>query len=213
MTSIVLAEDHQIVRQGCKALLEHEPDLCVIGEAKDGVEAVTLVKQLSPDVLVLDLMIPRLHGLEVIRQVVANAKATKVVVLSMHGEEPFVRGALQNGALGYVLKDCSSEDLVQAVRAVVGGHRYLTPMLNDLAIRAFADSEMSTKDGYEKLTHRERLVMHLASEGLNNAEIGEKLTVSPRTVETHRSNLMSKLGLSNQTDLVRFAIRKGFLEP
>ena len=213
MIRIVLAEDHQIVRQGCKALLENEPDLRVIGQASDGLEAVSLVEKTSPEVLILDLMIPRLHGLEVIRQVRALVPSTKVVILSMHGEEPFVRGALQNGAHAYVLKDCSSEDLVRAVRAVMAGHHYLTPILNDLAINVFVNPKVLSEDAYDSLTARERLVLHLAAEGLNNVEVGAKLFVSPRTVETHRAHLMSKLGLRTQTDLVRFAIRKGLLAP
>lgn len=209
MTTIVLAEDHRIVREGLKALLAGEKDIRLLGEAGDGLEAVALVERCKPNVLVLDLMIPRMHGLEVIRRVHAEFSATRVLVLSMHSDEPYVVEALHSGALGYVLKDCVGATLIEAIRSVAAGKRFLSPVLADRAIQAFCGNPREAGvDPHETLTERERLVLQLAAEGLSNPDIGKKLFISPRTVESHRANLMRKLSLRSQTDLVRYAIRK-----
>lgn len=209
MTTIALAEDHHIVRQGLKALLEGEKSFKLLGEASDGLQAVELVARSKPKVLVLDLMIPRLHGLEVIRRVHAEHPETRVIVLSMHSDEPYVVEALRSGALGYVLKDCTASNLIQAVQAVASGKRYLSPVLAERAIEAFYQHPGEPGlDPYETLTERERLVLQLAAEGSSNPDIAKKLFISPRTAESHRANLMRKLSLRSQTDLVRYAIRK-----
>lgn len=209
MITIVIAEDHTIVRQGFRSLLAAQSDFRVVGEAVDGLEALRLVETQQPNVLVLDLMIPRLHGLDVIRQVCGGRADTKVVVLSMHSDQAYVVEALRNGASGYVLKDCTTADLVKAVRDVHAGRRYLSPALADMALNAFiARPGEEQLDVFDTLTNRERLVLQLAAEGFSSTEIGAKLFISPRTAETHRTNLMRKLGLRSQTDLVRFAIRK-----
>jgi two-component system, NarL family, response regulator NreC len=209
MITIVLVEDHTIVRQGFKLVLAADKELKLVGEANDGLEAVRLVGQTQPNVLILDLMIPRLHGLEVIRQVRAANPETRIIVLSMHADEPYVVEALRSGALGYVLKDCTSADLVKAVRDVHGGRRYLSPAIADMALNAFiARPGEQELDVFDTLTNRERLVLQLAAEGNSSTEIGAKLFISPRTAETHRTNLMRKLSLRSQTDLVRYAIRK-----
>jgi len=211
-TTIVLADDHNVVRQGLRALLETEPDFRVVGEAGDGLGAVHLVERLQPDVLVLDLMLPGLSGLEVTRLVRQGSPQTRVLILSMHADEAYVLRALKNGAAGYALKDSSVADLVQAVREVAGGRRYLSPPLSERAIERYAQrAEGVTEDSYEQLTTREREVLHLAAEGHTNAEIGALLGISPRTAETHRANLMRKLGLKSQTDLIRYALRRGIL--
>ncbi len=212
MIRIVLGEDHQIVRQGLCALLEEEEDIQVIGEAGDGLEVLNLVEQLEPDILVVDLMMPGLHGLEITRQVRKRSRRTLVVVLSMHADESYVIAALKNGASGYVLKDSSASDLVMALHEVSDGRRFLSSPLSDRAIEVYMKtSDDGEEDIYECLTNREREILQLAVEGHSNRTIGERLSISPRTVETHRANLMRKLGLKTQTDLIRFALRRGFL--
>ena len=212
MITIGLAEDHHLVRQGFKLVLTAEQDFKLVGEAADGLEAVKLVETKKPSVLLLDLMIPRLHGLEVVRQLKGEQSQTKVVILSMHADEPYVMEALRNGACGYVLKDCTAADLVQAVRTVAAGRRYLSPVLAERALTGYVEHPgASDLDVYETLTNRERLVFQLAAEGKTSAEIAAALFISPRTAETHRANLMRKLSLRSQTDLVRFAIRRGII--
>lgn len=210
--SILLADDHQVVRQGLRALLEAEPDFRVVGEAADGLEATRLVERLHPDVAVVDLIMPGLNGMEVTRQITTRVPETRVVVLSMHANEAYVLEALRNGAAAYVLKDSSAAELVEAVRAVVAGRHYLSAPLSERAIDTYRQrAKEATLDIYEMLTMREREVLHLAAEGHSGPEIASRLSISPRTVETHRANLMRKLGLRTQTDLVRYALRRGIL--
>lgn len=207
--TILLADDHHVVRQGLRSLLESQPDFKVIGEASDGLETVQLVEKLKPQVVVLDLMMPGLNGLEVARQVQGN---THVVILSMHANEAYVLEALQNGAYGYVLKDSTAADLVQAVRAAGEGRRFLSQPYSELAITAYMQRVHATpQDPYQSLTTREREVLQLMSEGNTNAEMSVRLSISPRTVEVHRANVMRKLSLHSQTDLIRYAIKKGIL--
>lgn len=212
MITIALAEDHHLVRQGFKLVLEAQSDFRLVGEAGDGLEAVKLVSKTRPNVLLLDLMIPRLHGLEATRQCRQESPQTRVIILSMHADEPYVMEALRNGASGYVLKDCTAADLVQAVRTVAAGRRYLSPVLAERALSGYVQRPgESDLDVYETLTKRERLVLQLAAEGKTSAAIASALFISPRTAETHRANLMRKLRLRSQTDLVRFAIRRGII--
>jgi len=212
MTTIVLADDHHIVRQGLRALLEANPDFRIVGEAGDGLEAVQLVERLRPKVLVVDLMMPGLNGLEVIRQARKHSDRTRVIVLSMHSNEAYVLEALRNGASGYVLKDSSAADLMQAVSQVIVGRRYLSPPLSDRAIKAYQEkTKDASLDIYETLTTREREVLQLVAEGHTSTQIAAQLSISPRTAETHRTNLMRKLGLRGQSDVVRYALQRGIL--
>jgi two-component system, NarL family, response regulator NreC len=212
MITIALADDHNVVRQGLRALLEVESDFNVVGEAGDGLEALHLVEQLKPNVLVLDLMMPGLNGLEVTRQVTKHSTHTSIIILSMYASEAYVLEALGNGALAYVLKDSSSADLVMAVREVAAGRRYLSPPLSDRAIEVYQEKAKAvTLDKYETLTTREREVLQLTAEGHTNPEIAARLGISSRTAETHRSNLMHKLGLHTQADLIRYALRRGII--
>jgi DNA-binding NarL/FixJ family response regulator len=211
-TTIVLADDHKVVRQGLRKLLETEPGFRIIGEAGDGLEVTRLVEQLQPDVLVLDLMMPALNGLEITRQVRKHSRKTQVVILSMHKDESYVLEALKNGAAAYVLKDSSMEELVTAVHEAAANRRYLGPPLSNSAIEAYIHGASTTElDPYYSLTTREREVFQLAAEGHTNSEIGARLFISPRTVEVHRANMMDKLGLRSQIDLIRYAIKRGIL--
>jgi DNA-binding NarL/FixJ family response regulator len=213
-TRIILADDHHVVREGLRALLEAEPDLTVAGEAADGLTTVHLVERVKPDVLVVDVMMPALNGLEVTRQVVRRSPDTRVIVLSMYSDESYVMEALKNGAAGYVLKSSTRSDLVQAIREVMAGERYLSAPLSARAVEAYVERAKGTEVGaYDTLTSREREVLQLAAEGYTNAEIAARLSISSRTVETHRSAVMRKLGLRRQTDLVRYALRRGILPP
>lgn len=184
----------------------------LLGEAEDGMAAVEMVREKRPDVLVTDLMIPRLHGLEVVKQVRREVKSTKVLVLSTYSDDHMVKEALHNGANGYLLKECSGDEFTEAVKAVASGRRYLSRKLSDRAIDSVGrKAKLDDVDIYETLTSRERLVLTLAAEGHSISAVAEKLFISPRTAETHRANLMRKLSLSSQTDLVRFAIHKGII--
>jgi len=212
MTTIVLADDHRIVRQGLRALLTAEENFKVIGEADDGREALDVVRRLNPDVLVLDLMMPGLNGLEVARQLHRQTPKVGVVVLSMYDDEGFVLEALANGVSAYVLKDSNSSDLVQAVHEVAAGRRYLSPPLSDRAIETYLQmAKTGAMDKHETLTTREREVLQLSAEGHTNSEIAARLGISTRTAETHRSRLMHKLGLHTQSDLIRYALKRGII--
>ena len=210
---ILLADDHQIVREGFRALLEAQPDFEIVAETGDGLEAVRLAEHQKPHVLVVDLMMPGLNGLEVARQISQRLPRTHVVVLSMHANEAYVLEALKNGACGYVLKDASAAELVRAVREANVGRRYLSPPLSEPAIDNYIQRTRNSDslDLYDTLTNREREVLQLAAEGHTNAEIAGRLFISPRTVETHRANVMHKLGLRSQTELVRYALRRGIM--
>jgi DNA-binding NarL/FixJ family response regulator len=211
-TTIVLADDHHVVRQGLRVLLETEPGFSVVGEAADGQETVKLVERLKPDVLIVDVVMPGLNGLEVTRQVRRRSPQTRVLILSMYANESYVLDALKNGATGYVLKDCNAADLVRGVHEVAAGRRYLGPPLTERAIEAYIQKALTkAPDKYETLTTREREVLQLAAEGYNNPEIAVRMFISPRTVEVHRANVMRKLGLHNQSELVRYALRRGII--
>jgi two-component system response regulator NreC len=212
MVTLVLVDDHLIFREGLRALLAGEPDLQVVGEAGDGLEAIQLVERLQPNVLVLDLMMPGLNGHEVACQVSQRVPATRIVVLSMHTNEAYVLRALKSGAAGYVLKGSGATELIQAIREVAQGRRYLSPPLSERAIETYIQkAQGSSLDLYETLTTREREVLQLAAQSCSHADIASQLSISPRTVETYRANVMRKLGLRTQTDLIRYALRHGIL--
>lgn len=212
MIRVLLADDHAMLRQGLRSLLVAESDIEVVGETGDGLAAVSLAETLAPDVLVLDLLMPGLHGLEVVRQVTRRAPRTRVLVLSMHSNEAYVLEALRGGAAGYLIKDASADELVRAVRLVAAGRRYLAADFRDRAIEAWAKGAgAEPADPYETLSPREREVAQLAAEGLGNKEIGQRLFISPRTVEVHRAKVLRKLGLASQTELVRWALQRGLL--
>jgi DNA-binding NarL/FixJ family response regulator len=214
MLTIVLADDHAIVRQGLRALLAAELECSIVAEAADGIAAVRMVELHRPSVLIVDLMMPELNGLEVTRQVRVLPTPPAVIILSMHADETYVLDALRSGAGAYVLKESDSQQLIQAVRAVLAGQRYLSPPLSERAIDAYIHQARSSSfDALEMLTAREREILILAAQGYSNAAIAARFTISPRTVETHRTNLMRKLDLHSQAELARFAAQRGLISP
>ena len=208
-TKIVLADDHQIVRECLRALLHAEPDMHVIGELSDGPEVADTVALLKPDVLILDLMMPGRNGLDVTREVKRRSPEVYVLILSMHGNEGYVRDALQSGASGYVVKDESVETLVIAIEAIRAGRRYLSPSLREISETLLGPD--ATVDPYDTVTQREREVLLLCAEGHTAISIAEKLSISHKTVEVHRARIQEKLHLHSHTALVKYAIRKGLL--
>jgi DNA-binding NarL/FixJ family response regulator len=212
MNTVILADDHEVVRRGVRSILEADGAFKVLAEVADGLSAVQAVEKHKPTLLFLDLSMPRLHGLEALRQVRTASPNTKVLVLSMHNDEPYVIEALRAGAMAYILKGSESTEIARAVAEVVAGRRYLSAPLSERAIAALTSRTPDQADPLNALTPREREVLSLAAEGLSTTEMAEKLFISPRTAETHRTNLMQKLGLQSQTDLVRFAIRRGLIQ-
>ncbi len=212
MTTVVIADDHEIVRRGLRSLLEADGSCKVVADASDGLTALQTVEKLKPALLVLDLNMPRMHGLEVLKHVRANSPNTRVIVLSMHNDEPYVIEALRAGASAYLLKGSESQEIAQALKEVLAGRRYLSAPLSEWAINALTTKIADNSDPLASLSPREREVLQLAAEGYGNPEIAEKLFISPRTAETHRTNLMRKLALQSQTDLVRFSIRRGIIQ-
>jgi len=214
LTTILIADDHPIVRHGVRALLEAEPDFQVIGEAQNGLQAAEMAMTLKPDVVVADLMMGDINGIELCHHVSRSTHSIKVIILSMYNNQGYVLQALRAGARGYVLKDSTAEELVRAVHQVVSGHLYLGSPLSEQAIEAYLQKANNSEvDPYETLTSREREVLQLVAKGHTNAEIAELLFISQRTVEVHRSNMMSKLNLRTQAQVLRYAIQKGILPP
>jgi len=208
--TVLLADDHPIVRQGLRHLLETQPDFKVVGEASDGLEASQMAERYRPDVLVVDLMMPGLNGLEVTRQVSQRSPGTRIIVLSMHNNDAYVLQALKRGASGYVLKDSGPAEVIKAVNQVMLGRRYLSESISERLVEMLIkQTGQLPADPYEELTNREREVFQLTAEGCSSSEIAGRLCISPRTVEVHRANIMDKLGLHSQMDLLRYAVRRG----
>ena len=213
MIRVVIADDHHLVRQGIRGLLEKKKDILVVGEASNGTEAIELTANLKPDVLVLDINMPLLDGLEVTRHIHELGLPTQVLILSMYFDESLVKKSFQNGARGYLLKQSVSEDLLQAVRATSARQVYLSP-----ALAPVVDIESITnpiaakeKDPVDRLTARERQIFKLVADGYKNNAIAEELGISIKTVEKHRASLMEKLGVYDMAGLVRLAIKSGIV--
>lgn len=216
MIRVLLADDHTIVRQGVRMVLEAMGDMAVVAEAEDGQQAVQLANQLRPDVAVVDLTMPRLNGVEAIRQIRRDCPDTEVVVLSVHDSEAYVVQALRAGAAGYVLKRNAATELAAAIRAAHEGQAYLHPavarrVIDDYLSRIHA-SDAAVSEPHERLTPREREVLQLSAEGHTTRAIAGLLSLSTKTVEHHRASIMTKLGLHGQTELVKYAIRAGLVE-
>lgn len=210
--NIVLADDHRLVHEGLRALVEAEPEFSVIGEANDGLEAMRLAENLKPHVLLVDLAMPGLSGLEVTRQVKKRFPHINVIVLSMHANEAYVLEALRNGASGYILKEASVTDVIKGIREVAAGGHFFSLSLSQQTIDAYLErAKTGPLDSYDTLTAREREILQMTAESLSSSEVGRRLFISPRTVEIHRQNAMRKLGLRNQGELIRYALKKGIL--
>jgi two-component system response regulator NreC len=212
LVRVLLAEDHTIVRKGLHALLADEADIEVIAEAEDGREAVRMTEELHPDVVLMDISMPGLGGLEATRQIKRWVPGVQVLVLTRHADEEYVFQILRAGASGYVVKSAAPAELVSAIRVVSQGGSFLSPAISRTVIEGYVrQAEGMVTDSYEQLTVREREVLQLIAEGLSSRKIAEQLTISEKTVRTHRANLMDKLDLHSTAELTRYAIRKGVI--
>lgn len=207
-TQILLADDHSILRKGVRMLLESQVDMEVVGEAKTGREAIDEAVRLKPDVVVMDVSMPELNGIEGTRQICAQLAQTKVLALSMHRDSVYVREILRAGARGYLLKESDDEDLLKAVRAVARGEAYLSPAISDAVL---TDYRRHVSNPVDLLTSREREILTMIADGKTNKDIANALNLSVYTVESHRGSVMDKLNLHNTGDIVRFALRNGLI--
>ena len=208
--TVIIADDHRIVREGLRSLLDKEPDIEVIAEAENGQAAVKLAQSLKPQVVVMDLTMPGLNGIEATRQILTKDPQVKVLALSMHSDKRFVAGALDAGVSGYLLKDCASEELVRALRTVIVDQTYLSPAIADIVVEGYVHHLPTTESSAVfLLTPREREVLQLITEGKTTREIASTLYMSVKTAETHRREIMRKLNIYNVADLTKYAIREG----
>jgi len=206
---ILLADDHRIMRDGLYALLKNEPDIEVVAEGNNGREAVEMSRKLKPGVVIMDMSMPGLNGIEATRQILALGDNVKVLALSMHADKRFVIGALSAGASGYVLKDCAFEELVQAIRTVAMDQTYLSPSIADIVVESYRRSQPSPDQLFSVLTPREREVLQLLTEGTSIKDTASLLHVSTKTIETHRQHIMEKLNTRSVAELTKYAIREG----
>ena len=207
---ILVADDHQIVRQGLRMLLAGESDMEVVAEADNGRKALRLAQELLPDVIIMDISMPDLNGIEATRQLLAHSQSIKVIALSMHSDSLFVMNMIKAGASGYLLKDCAMEELVKAIRTVVANKTFLSPGVSDIVIRDFVSGWQTTAtSAFNVLSTREREVLQLMAEGKSTNQIADNLCVSVKTVEAHRKQVMNKLGLHSVAELTKYAIRQG----
>lgn len=210
---ILLADDHRLMRSGLRVLLEQQEDLTIVGEASDGREAVALAGSQKPDVLVMDIGMPSLNGIEAAGQITQSRPEIAIVMLSMHSDESYVLRALKAGAKGYLLKDSAEADLIRAVHAVAEGKSFFSPAVSKVLLDDYVRKlkRSGTEDPYDLLTPREREVLQLVAEGKSNKDVAQLLNLSVYTVETHRSNIMEKLNLHGVPELILYAVRKGII--
>jgi two-component system, NarL family, response regulator NreC len=212
-TRILLADDHQLMRSGVRLMLEREPDLAIVGEAADGREAVALAKSLKPEVVVMDIGMPNLNGIEAAHQMSQELPELAIIMVSMHSDESYVLRALKAGARGYLLKDSAEADLIKAVHVVAGGKSFFSPAVSKLLLDDYVRKlkRSGTEDAYDLLTPREREILQLIAEGKSNKDIANLLNLSVYTIESHRSNLMEKLNLRGLPELILYAVRRGII--
>ncbi len=213
-TRVLLAEDHTIVRKGLRSLLDKETGIEVVGEAEDGREAIVKAEELHPDVVVMDIAMPGLNGLEATRQIKKRFSDIKIIILTMHANEEYILQSLKAGASGYLIKKAAPAELISAINAVHKGHSFLSPSISRMVIDEYIrrSKEISEgEEGFEQLTVREREVLQLIAEGRKTREIAELLYISIKTVETHRAHIMNKLDIHSTAELTQYAIRKGII--
>ena len=210
---IAIAEDHTILREGLRALLISEPDFDVVCEAGDGRDAIQCIEEHQPDLILMDLSMPRMNGLEAIKEIKKRSRTTMVMALTVHKSEEYILATLQAGADGYVLKDTTHSELVSAIRHVLSGKRYLSPGVSEKVIEGYLEEKriVKSRTAWDTLTKREREILKLIAEGYKNKEIADYLCVSLKTVEKHRTNLMKKLDIHNVATLTAFAMEKGLI--
>ncbi len=213
MITVFLADDHAVVRDGLRMMLEKNPDIRVIGEAADGISAFRGVQSLSPQVILMDISMPGMTGIEAIREIVQFNPESRAVILSMHAGGEYVTRAFQAGAFGFLVKEASGNEVVEAVRTVAAGRKYLSAAVTDVMIEAYTRAEAAppAPTGLDLLSPREREILKLVAEGKSSAQIGDLLYLSPKTVDTYRSRLMQKLGIQDLASLVKFAVRQGLV--
>lgn len=211
MIRVGLADDHHLVREGIRALLEKAEDLQVVGEAVDGEEAVALVERLSPDVLVMDIAMPRLNGIKAAERIRGLGRSTQIVILSMYSDEILVRQAIQNGVRAFLLKGSVTEELLLAIRAASRGATYLSPAISDSFLGEATTGGARPLGSIESLTPREQAILHLIGKGYTNNQMAVEMGISVKTVERHRTNLMTKLKVHNLVELIRVAVRHGLI--
>jgi two-component system response regulator NreC len=213
MIRILLADDHTVMRNGLRLLLERQPNLQVVGEAADGKEAVEMAAAERPDVVVMDIAMPHLNGVEAARQIAARSPQTAIAILSMHSDESYVIRSLKAGARAYLLKDSAEADLIAAIHAIMDGKSFFSPAVRKILKEDYIHqlAEMGAEDTYELLTNREREVLQLVAEGKSNKEVANLLNLSLYTVETHRTHILQKLNLHSVPELILYAVRKGII--
>jgi DNA-binding NarL/FixJ family response regulator len=210
---VVIAEDHTILRQGLRSLLSTSDELDVIGEAGDGMSAIRIIKELDPDLVLLDLNMPRMNGIAVIKEIKQTCPETRILALTMYRKEEYILEVFKSGGDGYCLKSGGHEDLMAAIRAVLAGKQYVSPEISDMVLEGYLESRKTLKEktSFELLTQREKEVLKLVGEGYHNKEIADYLCISPKTVEKHRGNIMQKLDLHSASALTAYAIDKGLV--
>ena len=208
---VILVDDHSIVRQGIRSIIAQDPDISVVGEAADGKEAVKLAKEKSPDIVIMDITLPLLNGLEASHQILKQNKKIKILILSMHDNRAFIENALGFGVRGYILKDSATDEIIRAIREVQEGRYFLSSKISSFVVQDFVNKKKKKMRlrSISILTDREREILQLIAEGLNNKDISQRLKLALKTVLVHRNNIMRKLEIHNQAQLIRFALKEG----